>query len=81
MGTPYMDAIPTNCTVYSHRISENDQNSEITVNCSNLCDPSIHFMNEIYAFNAPSEQILKIEEMSKNQTKIDQFQIEPHNSS
>ena len=59
MGTPYTDAIPTNCTVYSHRISENDQNSEITVNCSNLCDPSIHFMNETsWGWAVPSSEKL-----------------------
>ena len=81
MSTPPLNAIPTNCTVYSQRVNENNQNSEVTTNCSNLCDPSIHFMNEVYAFDAPAEQISKIEEISKSQTRLDQFQIKPHNLS
>ena len=38
-------------------------------------------MNEVYAFDAPAEQISKIEEISKSQTRLDQFQIKPHNLS
>ena len=52
MGMPSMNAIPPNCTVYFQRVNENNQNSEVTMDCSDLCDPSIHFMNEEYAFHA-----------------------------
>ena len=37
MGMPSMNAIPTNCTVYSQRVNEINQNSEITTNMPTPC--------------------------------------------
>ena len=81
MGTPHIDAIPNNCTIYSHRIEDTDLSSEITLNCTSLCDSSIHFMNEIYTFSATTKQIVKFERMPNVYMKSNRFKIEPYNSS